>query len=266
MSIFIGGVSLVVQLLVDFDRRLTIADRHQEDRFRKISQATELFGQVEASQLRPDLVVDLVQYAAKIDTAGRPLLAELVRSQLEFTASFLKQLAQGLAVEYPGDEKDWLFALVENSATSIKATSTIGPTGHGLVDEDFWDGPVAGAYLHRQRDAIIRRSVSVRRIFILYQEEMLNSPELRSAVERNFEAGVEVRILHKPPTAYATPLDFILFDDQISYEFSTRQLPGQAISVVQSTELVIRSNLVEQRKNQFNDWWMSAVVPDAVGK
>src|SRR5437868_3691150 len=44
MSIFIGGVSLVVQMLIDFDRRLTYVDQRQQDQFRNISRSTELFG------------------------------------------------------------------------------------------------------------------------------------------------------------------------------------------------------------------------------
>src|SRR5258706_16138158 len=57
MSIFIGGVSLVVQFLVDVDRRISSLD----GKFVNINKATELFGKVEDSQLRTDTVVELVE-------------------------------------------------------------------------------------------------------------------------------------------------------------------------------------------------------------
>jgi hypothetical protein len=262
MSIFIGGVFLVVQLLVEFDRRLAIMDLRHQEQFRKISKSTELFGRVEASELRTDAVIDLVQHATRLDLTDRPLLRRLVQAELVSLTRFLRELSQTDSADYPGEEKDWLFTLVESAAVSIKATSTIGPLGQGLVDENFWDTPLAGSYLDLQRDAIVRRRVPVRRIFIVTEATVLDTPTFRQAVRRNLEAHADVRILPKPPADYFEPLDFVLFDDQISYEFTTRLVPGLPTSIVQSTSLVLRERLVERRKNQFDEWWAMAVEPD----
>ena len=261
MSIFIGGIFLVVQLLVEFEQRLVLMDRRHQEQFRKISKSTELFGRVEASELRTDSVIELVQHATKLDLTDRPLLRRLVEAELQSVTRFLRELGQSDSADYPGEEKDWLFALVENSAVSIKATSTVGPLGQGLVDESFWDTPIAGLYLDLQRDAIVRRRVPVRRIFIITDASMMDAPQFRQALRRNLEAHAEVRVLPKPPADYFEPLDFVLFDDQISYEFATRVVPGLPMSIVQSTSLVLRERLVERRKNQFDEWWAMAVDP-----
>jgi hypothetical protein len=104
--------------------------------------------------------------------------------------------------------------------------------------------------------------VPVRRIFIITDATMVDTPRFRQAVRRNLEARAEVRVLPTPPADYFEPLDFVLFDDQISYEFTTRLVPGLPMSIVQSTSLVLRERLVERRKNQFDEWWADAAEPD----
>jgi hypothetical protein len=254
MSVFIGGVALVVQFLVDVDNRMTALSQHVDRRFVQISQATELFGQLEASTLRTDPMVALVQHAARIDLAKDSLRTRLVQSMVHDMSEFFEQIVD-LRAEYRGGEHDWLFALVQNAKVSVKATSTIGPKGTALVDEEFWTSQEARAYLAHQKDAV-QRGVKIRRIFLLYDDSLVGSPALQSIVQDNVDVGVKVRVLPPSllPSAAARPLDFVLFDDEISYELSSASLP-QGGSIVHRTALELRTELVLDRKAKFEEMW-----------
>jgi hypothetical protein len=257
MSIFIGGVSLVTQFLVDFDTRLAMVDHRQQEEFAKINQATELYSRVEASSLDTDTVIDVVQYATRVDLRAKPLLGAFIESQLRDAAEMLKSLTISHAVDYPGEGKDWLFSLVENVRRSVKATSTMGPTGRGLVDEGYWSTQNAAAYLDRQKDAV-RRGVSVRRIFIALFPEQVQEAHFREAVQLNLEANVEVRVLNKVPSSFGNA-DFVLLDDEISYEFSSRAaLDGDRQLVRDRVELTLAPATVLRRRLQFDEWWERA--------
>jgi hypothetical protein len=275
MSVFVGGVVLVVQFLVDVDNRLDRSDQRQVAeaarmrrlvgrRFAKVSKATELFGRVEAAQLRTGTVVELVQYATRLDLAQGSLLAKLTNAELRRTSAFLRQIVDNLHADYPGEEQDWLFALVDHAASSIKATSTIGPAGRGLVDEGFWRSREAVAYLARHRDAVRRRGVRAQRIFIPYQPEVADEPEFRGAIQRNTAAGIQVRVLpwDAVPRERPISIDFILFDDEISYELvAAAPLGGEQHSLIMSTQLELRADLVHRRTVLFDELWALAKEP-----
>jgi len=257
MSVFIGGVALVVQFLVDVDSRMAALSAHVDRRFLEVNQATGLFGQLEAGALRVDPMVALVQQAARIDLAKNSLRTKLVQSELQAMSEFFEQIVD-LRAEYPGAEHDWLFALVQNAATSVKATSTIAPKGTASVDEGFWTGAEAVPYLAHQKEAV-RRGVQVRRIFLPHEDSLVDSPAVHSVVQDNTAAGVEVRILlpSRLKTPSVRPVDFVLFDDEISYELSSASLPGGR-SIVYRTALELRSALVHHRKTQFEEMWNAA--------
>src|SRR5690606_22100409 len=74
MSLFLGGVTLVVQFLMSFENRIArlevTKERHSqrvesmvEKGFAKINEATELFSLIETSALRTDVVTQLVRHA-----------------------------------------------------------------------------------------------------------------------------------------------------------------------------------------------------------
>jgi hypothetical protein len=199
-----------------------------------------------------------------VDAGSRPLLARLVQSEIQTLTDLLKHISLTMTAEHVGDEQDWLFALVDNATTTIKATSTIGPSGSGLVDENFWDSPAAVAYLERQRQAIRLHHVTVRRIFIAYQRDLSGDDAFRQTIRSQRNAGIEVRVLPAPPTNHFGTIDFIVFDDEISYEFSSSPVFGSTrTSTVQSTQLVLREELVRRRVAQFEEWWEQAVESPA---
>lgn len=263
MSAFIGGVSLVIQFLIDFDRQLRLVDQRQRIHFRNTSKATALFGRIDASELRIDPIVELVQYAAEVDGTRKPLLNRLVSSEIRSLTDFLRKVSQTMITDCPGEESDWLFALVDNAARTIKATSTIGPSGSGLVDEGFWESPLGFEYLEHQRDAIRRSGLVVRRIFIVHGRDISNDAEFRKIVSGQREAGIEVRVLPAPPVNHSGTIDFILFDDEISYEFVTGQtfVGGEQKPAVLSTQLVMLDRLVRRRQVKFDEWWERAIEP-----
>ncbi len=161
-------------------------------------------------------------------------------AELRRTSAFFRQVVDSLHAEYPGEEQDWLFALVDNAGESIKATSTIGPAGRGLVDEGFWRSRGAIAYLARQQDAVRRRSVQVQRIFIPYQPDVATDPEFHGVIQRNAAAGIQVRVLpwDAVPRERPASIDFILFDDELSYELvAAAPLGGEQHSTLLSTQL-----------------------------
>jgi hypothetical protein len=258
MSIFIGGVSLVVQFLIDLEGRIAVMDQRQREQFSKISKATELFGRVEAAELRTDTVVDLVQYATTIEAGDKPLLAGLVRAEMQSMAEFLRQISYTMTADYPGDER--LLLLVDNARHSMKATSTIGASGLGLVDESYWNSPMALAYLEHQRQAIRLRKLEIRRIFIAYQRDLPHDADFQRIVRGQLDAGIAVRILPNPPMNHHGMLDFVLFDDEMSLEFLTGPVFGsQLTSAVQSTQLIMRDYFIQRRRSQFDEWWERAI-------
>src|SRR5690349_4279156 len=77
MSVFVGGIVLVVQVLIDYDlavtelqTKMTEHTRRTEElvdrRFEQVSEATALYGRVQATALREDQMTRLVSSAASI--------------------------------------------------------------------------------------------------------------------------------------------------------------------------------------------------------
>jgi hypothetical protein len=144
LSAFIGGVALVVQSLVDLEAR--------------IKTATELFGLIEASALRNDVVTQLVRHATEIDGDSPALVLNFVQAEITRMSEFLKELADGGDVTYDGEDPNWLLGLTRSATSTIDATSltTMDPHGKGFVDESFWDSDLGQRYLEAQREAITR--------------------------------------------------------------------------------------------------------------
>ncbi|WP_432983585.1 hypothetical protein [Dactylosporangium sp. CA-233914] len=248
MSIFIGGVSLVVQFLVEVDTRVSEMDR----RFYMINEATELFGRVEAGGLRTETAIDLVKTAAQVARLGSPLLTRFADDLLLRQSDVLRQLVhQGIA-DYPGDDLDWMLMLTARTSTSIKATTMVGRLS---VDDKFWDSQLAETYLQLQRAAIQRREVSVRRLFIV-GPHWRDDDRLRTIVGRNAAARIEVRILDRRPTSGL--LEFIVFDDHVCQEFPQQQAVSGEPTLSPTTQLRLRPEAVRRRIEEFDDWWQDA--------
>lgn len=274
LSVFIGGVTLVTQVLIDFERRLVgLADSHQRhneymehlvsDRFSNMSEINDLFGRVEASALPTDAVLQLLRNATKLGSAAPDLTFRLAQEEFGRMSEFLKELSEGSSVTYDGEDRDWMLALARNVQTSIDATSlsTVDAGGSGSVDSGLWASDLGQRYLDTQRHAI-KRGVRVRRVFIIDGPQLATDPGFRTVCSQQQQIGIEVRILDASGvqgTNRSSLFDFVLFDNVISYEVTpTSYVESSARSTIVNTRLELRASRVDDRVQRFADLWSSA--------
>ncbi|MEN3304459.1 MAG: hypothetical protein V7603_661 [Micromonosporaceae bacterium] len=275
LSILIGGVILIVQFLNDFDTRLRAVEREQlvhmknieqmvESGFHKINEATELFALVETSTIRPDDVTALVRHSTRINPSAPPLVQSLAHAQIRRTSDLLKELSEGADVIYEGEDREWLLGLTDYANSTIDAVSltTVDAGSEGLLEGGgLWTSDLGQRYLEAQRQAA-QRGVTVRRILVLDQPTLENDAGLQHLSELHKAAGIAVRVLEPasvPRTRRHALLDFIVFDNVISYE-TTRasSIDSSAKAIIATTRLVLRSSLVRERIRWFDDLWTSA--------
>jgi hypothetical protein len=265
ITTFVGGVTLVVQVLVDVDATVRKAVAAQAEYFRNINKATELFARVDASELRSDAVIDLIATAASVDRGVGPLMAGMMNLQLGSARRFFQQLATNSRIEYEGEEYEWMFGLVALCTESVAATSTIGASGRGLVDERFWTSPLAFRYLSLHRDAVRRRGVRIRRIFVVFEDATADDHQISVIIARNQEAGVEVRVLNAAniPPEMDRSMDFVVVDNEISYEpLPVRAFPGtRPMTTIQTTVLEFSPDVISRRTEEFEVCWEAAREP-----
>ncbi len=263
ISIFIGGSTLIIQYMADFDRRLAGVEsslhRHATDmeslvdqRYSKISEATKLFSLVENSPLHTDSVVKLVSNAAKIKAEGAGIVATFAQSEITRLGTLMEDLDGGEAA-YDGEDHDWLLTLTHSTTEAIDATST-------SVDVNFWTTELGRRYLAAQREAI-KRGVRVRRLFIVDHMALMEDEAVRELRTSHAELGVEVRVLSManlpPALKLDTMFDFIVFDEAVSYEVSAEQALEPVIA---NTRLVLRDIRVARRVQRFKDLWEAGSV------
>ena len=272
VSVFIGGVTLVVQFLVDFDDRLEAveignalhAERMEEllrKRFASINEATALFGLVERSPVRAEVVTELVRNSTRIGPDTPPLLSAFAQSELHRVSDLLKDMSKGGEVTYDGEDRDWLLGLTRNVSSSIDATSltTVDGGGDGY-DGGLWASDLGQHYLEAQRDALAR-GVRVRRVFVLDRPELASDPGLVRVCRLHHSVGIEIRVLSLariPEIRKNSLFDFILFDDVVSYETTAGVWAGEVRPVIVNTRLVLRPARVAERIRRFQDLWESA--------
>jgi hypothetical protein len=283
LSVFIGSVVLVVQFLAEFDNRLEAVEADQTARLRsveekqaahtsevrdlvrqsflKINQATELFGLVESSALRTDAVIQLVQHSTALTADLAPLVSRIAQAEVVRTSRFLKELGDGTA-SYEGEDRDWLLALAHNAKTSIDATSlnTVDARGRG-VDSGFWQSDLGQRYLEVQR-TIARAGIRVRRIFVVDRPGIANPPDFYEMCRMQARMSIEVRILTAAdlePPLKTKLLDFILFDNVISYEVTPAyRMDESSPPEIVHTRLQLQSEVVEERIDRYRDLWERA--------
>ncbi len=176
LSTFVGGVILVVQFLIDFDRSLHDVEKRQarhaqtvddtvQKAFLEINTATAIYSTIEASPVGSG-IRDLVHSAIRLKDSSPDIALGLARSEIERMARFIYGLGEGQA-EYEGEDQDWLLTLTRTAKQSIDATSTTAVDGGGMdFDDGFWTTALGRRYLGAQRDAA-SHGVTVRRLFIL---------------------------------------------------------------------------------------------------
>lgn len=272
MSVFVGGVVLVVQVLIDTDLRVhrleselaAHAERVEEkvdNRFSAVSDATALYGRVEATALRPDLMTRFVTAAADIDPED-----ELQRSFADHEINRMAELFEGLRngwALYEGEDRDWLLGLTACVKESVDATSlTTFDKPRGYVDEgQFWASDLGQRYLDSQHRAI-DRGVRIRRLFLLDDGPAADKDRIAALIEPHQKIGVETRILAKSSLDFLLQtnlVDFILFDHRISYELhAASTLGAEYRPVIASVTLVAEKRRLAERRHRFDKMWASA--------
>ncbi|GAA0360071.1 hypothetical protein GCM10010151_57370 [Actinoallomurus spadix] len=275
VSIFISGVLLVVQFVIEFDDRLKDVEHRQHSHhkvmeqlvdqgFRKISDATELFGLVEMSAVKTDSVTQLVRNSTRIDGATPELVQRFAQGEINRLSQLLLKLGDGSDVTYEGEDREWILGLARNAESFIYATSltTVDAGGDGF-DGGFWNSDLGQHYLELQREAIQQRNVTIKRLFILDRPTLSDDPDFQEMCVYQSYIGIEVRVL-KPRAGPSQPpismSDFILFDGVVSYE----TIPAVRVSdrtrpTIMHTRLVLESDRLKERTDRFADLWGMAV-------
>ncbi len=264
LSVLIGGSALVVQFLVAFEGRLREVQVGQVDqarqiracvdeRFRAISEATELFGLIEESAVQTELLSQLVRHSTKIGTDSPGLAHRLARRELERLSEFLKELGDGAEAIYDGEDRDWLLNLTHSAEKGIDATSLTTVDGGGM-----WATDLGQRYLDAQREAV-QRGVRIRRIFIQDRPDPGGENALDKIYRQHADIGVEVRILDLSTATHlrrTSLFDFVLFDQVISYEVTTGSwIDENTPPIVVNTRLVLRPSRVDERSERFRELW-----------
>lgn len=265
-SVVIGGAALIVQYLVDFEKRLEEIETSQtglirdvkenlvshyvaltdlvDDRFRRINAATELFSNVDRSVLRSDAVIKLARRATECGKLNNETLKTFASEEIERLAGLLENLSSRSA-DCLGENQDWLIGLTHCIQHNLDATST-------SVDRDFWTSEPAARYLEAQSDAIAR-GVEVRRLFLVSHTDDIDD-ELTELCSNQRALEIDARLVavsELPSWAQlGTQSDFILFDRELSYE-----IDQDTKDVNAKTTLNARPAHVEHRLRQFTRLW-----------
>ncbi|MCM3922502.1 hypothetical protein ND748_12640 [Frankia sp. AiPs1] len=271
-SAFVGSVVLIVQFLVDFERRIKLVEASIEAhhasiesivqrRFAEIGGIAELFSLVETSAMRTDVVVQFLRNAVAIGESPR-LRYDFAHAEIHRMSEFLRELGSGTAT-YFGEDRDWLLGLTREASTSIDAISlpSVDGGGHGFAD-GFWESDLGHRYLECQREAAERRGVRIRRILVLDRLSVLAEENLHNLCSRHSNHGIEVRTLHPesiPLGASRALLDFIVFDDVIGYEVTPgAHADADMPPTIVNTRLVLRADAVQAHRHHFDELWKVA--------
>jgi len=273
LSILIGGIALILRFLVDFENRLAAVEQLEKDgmtemkhlvgeAYSQISEATELFGLIEASALQTDLVTQLVRNSTQISPTSPPIVYHFVQAKIKETSDFLKQLAEGGTVTYYGEDRDWLLGLTRNATVSIDAISM------AAVDHDLWQSEIGQRYLDAQRRAA-GSGKRVRRIFVLDSPAMAADPAIRRACEEQRDMRIDVRLLDRvavPPPLRVQVRDLIIFDDTLAYETNPTTTADPRHAQIAETRLVLTDSRVKECAQLFRELWDVSRAPDAAYK
>jgi hypothetical protein len=272
LSVFLGGIALVTQVLLEFEKRVNSMEDVQraqresitkivEDGFSRVNEATQLLGAVGASALDIPVITGLLDNATRLGPAVPPLVKAIAETEVTSTSQFLKQLVDEDAT-YDGEDRDWLLSLVHNVTASVDATSTTTVDGNGAgFDEGFWLNDLGQRYLEAQGRAV-RRGVTVRRIFILDDADLATDPDFVYIARAQAALNIQVRHLVPdmvPPTLRSSMFDFVLFDGVISYEVTpAARLGGGVWPTIVNTRLILRHPHLTERSRRFEELWAAS--------
>ncbi len=266
MSIFVGGVVVVVQFLIDVaeQSRKTAEDVAEQSRktaedVRRINEAATMLADSE-NVLGGDSLTRLVKAAGGIDR-GEQLQLRFADQQVKDMTNLFEGLKAKRA-SHEGENPDWLLGLTELASTSIDATSLTSFSKYqGYVDEGaFWESELGRRYLARQRMAI-ERGVRIRRLFVL-TDSNVDQHRLAELLEPHKNIGVDTLALPSERIdLLLTVADFIIFDQKICYEFETAKAAREnTMAMLETVALVVGPEHLQRRRRVFEALWAQAAL------
>jgi hypothetical protein len=283
ISVFISGVTLVLQFINDFDnhlesfaKKLTSLVEEQgvhtneiqsliENGFARTNEVNELFRAVEESPLRTEAITELVRNSTQIDPSSPPLVNGFAQSRIDRTSKFLKELGDGGVVAHDGEDREWLLELTEQSQHTIDATSlSTVDAGATSFHGGLWTSDFGQLYLGLQREAI-DRGVLIRRVFILdsgFGQPGDEDSDFMLIYRQQQDLGIQVRVLDRSaiPRAFKERLfDFVVFDNTISYEVTAAsRVDDGADPTIVKTLLRLKPDRIRERRRRFEELWECA--------
>ncbi|WP_106396818.1 hypothetical protein [Actinocorallia populi] len=258
LSVLLGGIVLLLQVIIDFERAINNVDQSIKDRFTRASDMARLLDAVGSSAVDGMLATELLENAAGISPAAPPLIKGISETEVVRASRFLRQLAHGEVVYDDGEDRDWLLSLTRNARFAIDATSTTTVDGQDAgFARGFWSNDLGNRYLRAQNDAVLNREVRIRRLFIVQDLEEFNEPQFASIIESQEKAGIHILPLQRdqvPPTLRPSLIDFILFDQVASYEVIPKPSPSPTPEFL-NTRLITRPEHVVERRTCFEGLW-----------
>lgn len=274
LTFITGGVTLLVQYLADFEKQLRQTQRQHRDvlsrlnvaisqGFAGVNEATALLDDIEQSALNKDSVKRAVRAAGLFTVSTGSLARAIAESEVDRLSDTLRALASGHELFYEGEDRELLLALTRKCTTSIMATSWATKSPHGMgFEAGFWLNDLGGRYLMLQRMAL-RRGVNIKRVFIYETPDLIESDAIQRILAMQQSAGIEVRTVGggmvSPDGSIA---DFIVFDEQISYE-TTPVTRGETSTApwLLTTRLAMEEETVRSRVVRYHDLWEQASEP-----
>ena len=256
ITVFIGGITFVVQFLIEVEQRLQESAHegkllHDAVRLEvsKLGKASELYGLIATSALSSRAITELVEQTANVDRQTPPLVRILVESEVARAAQVLKDLNATGQMTYEGEDRDWLLSLTEHMTTELCATSV-------FHDGSFWLSELGQRYIDLQVQAV-RRGAQIRRVFV-NQRGARGGMLPTSLVNEQLALGFRVRVLDGP--AVAIP-DLIIVDGVVIYETTPQQRVDQIRPYRFRTAMQTRPSIVAERLEWFEHLWSRAKAP-----
>ncbi|MEU5519673.1 hypothetical protein ABZ759_02960 [Streptomyces sp. NPDC047860] len=196
-------------------------------------------------RIRTEDVRELAERFAEAVSPGPSILRTFVRLEMQRVFGHTADLTS-MSTECPGENHDWLLTLTHAAERSISAVST-------SVDGEFWNSEPASRYLYAQREAIVERGVSVRRLFLLKSAHGLDDRLLRLCEEQQtLRIEVKVTVLSELPSYLQrnTTNDWVVYDEEISLE-----VDQDLRDVNVRTRLIARRDYVQDRMRCFTELW-----------
>ncbi|MBO4205454.1 hypothetical protein [Micromonospora echinofusca] len=269
-ALFIGGAMFVVLHLLDAerqsDRLVRAIDDHRDQVVEKLTEGfsrirldNELVDLRTVSQLDPaeiNQIVELIHYRTRIAREATPLVRGFARAEVDRLTEQLRRIGDRSDVTYEGEDREWLLLLTRIAHHSIRATSLSSiDAGVRGFDGGLWRGELGRRYLGRQAQAI-HRGVQIQRLFIIDRGD-LTEQDLLNDLRLHLEIGVEVRVLNAndAPQLRETLRDFIIFDEELSFQSTGAPMVGQHYASIMDTTLVTNHERIRSRVEEFNNLW-----------